>query len=162
MSKPYMADEAAPARGASAAQAAKRAGLLYGLAAVVALIGIGDTIYLTVEHLSGRSAQCVVTSGCSRVLSSPYASPAGIPLAVIGAAAYFTIFSLATLAAFGYRQAGRLFSILVAMMFLTTLVLLYLQAFVIREFCDYCLLSALLVLILTIITSVLWRLQARA
>ncbi|HYO90925.1 MAG TPA: vitamin K epoxide reductase family protein [Pyrinomonadaceae bacterium] len=161
MSKPHMADVAATPQSASA-QAIKRATVLYALAAVVALVGIGDTIYLTVEHLSGRSAQCVVTSGCSKVLSSPYASPGGVPLAVIGAAAYFTVFSLATLAAFGYRQAGRALSVIVALMFLTTLVLLYLQAFVIREFCDYCLLSALLIFTLTIITGALWRLRAAA
>lgn len=148
-----LAGEAAPR--SENVRAFKRAQILYALAAVVALIGLGDAVYLTVEHLSGRSAQCIVTSGCSRVLSSPYASPGGIPLAVIGAAAYFTVFSLTTLAAFGYRHAGRLFSIIVALMFLTTLVLLYLQAFVIREFCDYCLLSALLIFILTIITGAL-------
>lgn len=161
MSKPHMAGEAAALRSASA-QALKRANALYALAAVLALVGLGDAIYLTVEHLSGRSAQCLVTSGCSKVLSSPYASPGGIPLAVIGAAAYFTVFSLATLAAFGYRQAGRVLSVLVGLMFLTTLVLLYLQAFVIREFCDYCLLSALLIFTLAIITGALWRLRAVA
>lgn len=136
-------------------RARKRASLLYALAALVALVGLGDAIYLTVEHLSGRSAQCLVTSGCSKVLSSPYASPGGIPLAVIGAFAYFTVFSLSTLAASGYRMAGRALALLVALMFLTTLVLLYLQAFVIREFCDYCLLSAFLIFILTIIVGAL-------
>jgi uncharacterized membrane protein len=160
MSNSFIADEAV--KQSSSAPAAKRATLLYALAAVVALVGLGDTIYLTVEHMSGRSAQCVVTSGCSRVLSSPYASPGGIPLAVIGAAAYFTVFSLATLAAFGYRQAGRFLSLLVVLMFMTTLVLLYLQAFVIREFCDYCLLSALLIFILTGITFALRRLRPGA
>src|SRR5215212_5337904 len=103
-----------------------RTTVLYTLLAIVALIGLGDAIYLTVEHLSGRSAQCLITSGCSKVLSSPYANPFGIPLAIIGAAAYFSNFSLATLAAFGYHLAGRLLTLLVAMMFLTTLVLLYL------------------------------------
>jgi uncharacterized membrane protein len=160
MSNSFIAHDAA--RQSPSAQAIKRATVLYALAAVVALVGLGDAIYLTVEHLSGRSAQCVVTSGCSKVLSSPYASPGGIPLAVIGAAAYFTVFSLATLAAFGYRQAGRVLFVLIALMFLTTLVLLYLQAFVIREFCDYCLLSALLISILTVITGALRWLRPAA
>jgi uncharacterized membrane protein len=140
-----------------------RTTILYALAAIVALIGLADAIYLTVEHLSGRTSgvQCFITSGCSRVLSSPYASPFGIPLAAIGALAYFTVFSLATLAAFGYRQAAGLFSILVAIMFLMTLVLLYLQAFVIHEFCDYCLLSAFLISTLAIITIALRFLRGR-
>ncbi len=53
----------------------------------------------------------------------------GIPLALIGATAYFSAFSLATLAAFDYKLAGTLLTILVGLMFLTTLWLLYLQAF---------------------------------
>lgn len=138
----------------------KRTMILYALAAFVSLIGLGDALYLTAEHLSGRSAQCLVTSGCSKVLSSPYASPGGIPLAVIGAAAYFTVFSMATLACFGYALAGRLFKVIVAIMFLTTLVLLYLQAFVIGEFCDYCLLSAIITFTLAIIAVVLRLLRS--
>jgi uncharacterized membrane protein len=77
------------------------------------------------------------------VLSSPYASVRGIPLAAIGGIAYFTVFSLATLAAFGYRGMGQLLTLVVGAMFLTTLWLLYLQAFVIGHFCQFCLLSAL-------------------
>ncbi len=131
------------------------------LAALVALAGLGDAIYLTVEHLSGRSAQCLITTGCSKVLSSPYAKPFGIPLAVIGAAAYFTVFSLATLAAYGYKQAGKALAPFVALMFLTTIVLLYLQAFVIHEFCDYCLLSALITFTLTAIVVALHLLRPK-
>ena len=130
-------------------RAHSRATLLYGLAALVSLVGVGDAIYLLVEHLSGRSAQCMVTTGCSKVLSSPYASPGGIPLAALGAAAYFTVFSLATLAAFGYRRAASFLVPVVGLMFLTTLLLLYLQAFVIGEYCDYCLLSAIVTFTLT-------------
>ena len=132
-------------------RATNRTTILYALAALVSLIGLVDALYLTAEHLTGRSAQCLVTTGCSKVLSSPYASPGGIPLAILGAAAYFTVFSLATLAAFGYAHAGRILSLIVALMFLTTLMLLYLQAFVIHEYCDYCLLSAIVTFTLTII-----------
>jgi len=129
---------------------ARRAALLYGIAACVSLIGLADAIYLTVEHLSGRSVRCTL-SGCSEVLSSPYASVRGIPLAALGAFAYFTVFSLATLAAFGYRIAGKLLTFIVGAMFLTTLWLLYLQAFVIGHFCQFCLLSALVTTTLTVL-----------
>ena len=115
---------------------------LYILAAFLALVGLGDSIYLTVQHITGESLRCTIISGCSEVLSSQYAQVGPVPLAGIGAAAYFTVFSLATLAGFGYRFAMPLLKIVVALMFLTTLWLLYLQAFVIRHFCQYCLLSA--------------------
>jgi uncharacterized membrane protein len=115
---------------------------MYVSAAILSLIGLADALYLTVQHVTGQTLQCTIISGCSEVLSSQYAEVAGVPLAAIGAAAYFSVFSLATLAAFGYRSAGTLLSLLVAGMFLVSLWLIYLQAFVIRQFCQYCLLSA--------------------
>ena len=129
----------------------RRSAILYGVAAVVSLIGLGDSIYLTVEHISGRTVRCTIVAGCSAVLSSPYASFRGVPLALVGAAAYFTVFSLATLAAFEYRWAGKLLVFVVGGMFLVTLWLFYLQAFVIKAFCQFCLLSALVTLALTVI-----------
>jgi uncharacterized membrane protein len=132
----------------------RRAALLYGVAAIVSLVGLADAIYLTVEHLSGRSVRCTLVSGCSEVLSSPYASIRGFPLAALGAIAYFVFFSLATLAAFGYRGTGKLLTFLVGAMFLTTLWLLYLQAFVIRHFCQFCLLSALVTTTLTVLVII--------
>ena len=131
--------------------------VLYGAAALVALIGLADSIYLAVEHVSGRSVKCTIVSGCSEVLSSPYATVRGIPLALIGAIAYFGAFSLATLAAFNYRYTGKLLALLVSLMFLTTLWLVYLQAFVIRAFCQFCLLSALVTIVLTILAAIGWR-----
>ncbi len=125
--------------------------MLYGIAALVSLVGLADSIYLTVEHLTGQSVRCTITSGCSEVLSSPYATVRGYPLAALGAIAYFLFFSLATLAAFGYRSLGKLLVPLVAVMFVTTLWLFYLQAFVIHAFCQFCLLSALVTTTLTIL-----------
>jgi uncharacterized membrane protein len=138
---------------------AGRAPVLYGFAAFVSLIGLVDSIYLTIEHLSGRSVQCTIVRGCSEVLSSPYASIRGVPLALIGAIAYFAVFSLATLAAFGYKSTVRLLPIVVGIMFLTTLWLFYLQAFVIKAFCQFCLLSALVTLVLTVLVVLARRLE---
>ena len=115
---------------------------LYVVAALLALVGLADALYLTIEHVTGQSVRCTIISGCSAVLSSPYAVVAGIPLAALGAAAYFTVFSLATLAAFGYRAAGTLLTPILSAMFVVSLWLIYLQAFVIRQFCQYCLFSA--------------------
>jgi uncharacterized membrane protein len=141
---------------------ARRALVLYGLAAFVSLIGLVDSIYLTIEHLSGRSVQCTIIRGCSEVLSSPYASIRGVPLALLGAIAYFTVFSLATLAAFGYKSMARLLPIVVGIMFLTTLWLFYLQAFVIKAFCQFCLLSALVTLVLTVLVVLARRQENQA
>ena len=127
---------------------------VYIAAALLSLLGIADALYLTIEHITGQSVKCTIISGCSEVLSSPYAVVAGFPLAAIGAAAYFTVFSLATLAAFGYRAAGTLLTPLIAAMFFVSLWLIYLQAFVIREFCQYCILSAAITTALLVVVVV--------
>ena len=124
---------------------------LYVTAAIVSLLGLADAIYLTVQHVTGQSVRCMIVSGCSEVLSSSYAVMAGVPLAMFGAAAYFSVFSLATLAAFGYRVAGLLLTPLVLLMFLFSLWLIYLQAFVIGAWCQFCLLSAAVTTALTVI-----------
>ena len=123
----------------------------YLIAALLSLVGLGDAIYLTIQDLTGASLRCTIVSGCSEVLSSKYAHIGSIPLASVGALAYFAFFSLAILAAFGYGFARPLLRILVALMFLTTRWLLYLQAFVIRHFCQYCLLSAAVTVVLSLI-----------
>lgn len=120
-------------------------------AALLALVGLGDAVYLTVEHLTGATLQCSITHGCAEVLGSKYATVGSFPLAAVGALAYFTAFSLATLSAFGYAGARKVLAALVALMFLFTLWLLYLQAFVLQAFCQYCLLSACTTTLLTII-----------
>jgi uncharacterized membrane protein len=122
---------------------------LYAVAAAVALLGLADGIYLTVEHVTGRTAECIASSGCQEVLSSKYAAIGHLPLAALGAFAYFTAFSAALLAAFGYKKCGSFLALVVTLMFVTTLWLFYLQAFVLHAFCDYCLFSAGVTTVLT-------------
>jgi uncharacterized membrane protein len=126
---------------------------LFGLAALLSLGGLADSIYLTVTHLTGEDVTCLASSGCSEVLSSAYSSVGKIPLGAFGALGYFLAFSLATLAAFGYTRARTFLTVVVAGMLLTTLWLLYLQAFVLHAFCDFCLLSAAFTLSLTAIVA---------
>ena len=132
---------------------------LYVVAALLSLVGLADALYLTIEHVTGQSVKCTILAGCSAVLSSPYAVVAGIPLAAIGAAAYFAVFSLAILTLFGYSSAGKVMRVLVVVMFLVSLWLIYLQAFVIREFCQYCLLSALITTTLLVVVFLSRRLR---
>jgi len=127
---------------------------LYVVAALLALVGLADALYLTIEHVTGQSVRCTIISGCSAVLSSPYAVMAGVPLAAVGAAAYFTVFSLAILTIFGYHWAAKLMQVMVFTMFGLSLWLIYLQAFVIREFCQYCLLSAAITTVLLVVVII--------
>ncbi|HSB26774.1 MAG TPA: vitamin K epoxide reductase family protein [Pyrinomonadaceae bacterium] len=138
---------------------AKRRTLFYFLIVLLSLCGLADAIYLTIEHITGQSVRCTIIAGCSEVLSSSYAVVAGFPLASIGALAYFSVFSLAILALFGYRIAGQLLLPLVLGMCLVSLWLVYLQAFVIHAFCQFCLISAAVTFALTVLALMLWRIK---
>jgi len=124
------------------------------VAAVVALAGIADAVYLTIHHLTAEPVPCGDAFDCGAVLTSPYAEIGGIPLAAFGAAAYFVAFSLALFAAFGNRLMWKIFSIQIMLMALFTLYLLYLQAFVIKAYCQFCLISAGITFTLLIIVTI--------
>jgi uncharacterized membrane protein len=129
------------------------------LAALIALVGLADAIYLTIHHYTGEKVPCSISGGCEAVLSSSYAEIGGVPLAIFGAAAYFIAFSLAILAAFGNRLMWKIFGLQAALMALFSVYLLYVQKYEIREFCQYCLLSAAtsVTLFLIALISRFWR-----
>jgi uncharacterized membrane protein len=128
-------------------------------AAAVALVGLGDAVYLTAKHFTDEKLPCSLITGCEQVLTSEYAEIFGIPTAAFGALAYFLAFSLALLAAFGNRKMWLFYGLLTVVMFLFTVWLVYLQAFVIEAFCQFCLLSALTTTLLFIIAliSKFWK-----
>ncbi|MEO8041279.1 MAG: vitamin K epoxide reductase family protein [Acidobacteriota bacterium] len=112
------------------------------VAAIVAVLGLADSAYLTVHHLTAEPVPCSIISGCETVLTSPYAEVAGVPLAAFGGIAYFVAFALALLTAFGNRMTWILFGIQVVLMAAFTAWLIYLQGYVIGAFCQFCLISA--------------------
>jgi uncharacterized membrane protein len=115
---------------------------LFTAVAIVAVVGLADATYLTVQALTGETLSCGGSPDCSRVLGSSYSKVGGIPVAMLGALAYFTAFAFATFSAFGYAKAPRFLVVIAAAMFLTTLWFLYVQAFLLHAYCRYCLFSA--------------------
>lgn len=122
--------------------------ILYTTSAIVALAGLADATYLSVQALTGETLVCGGSPDCFRVLGSSYARVGGIPLALFGSLAYFSVFSFATFAAFGYGRARTFLTLTVGAMFTITLWLLYVQAFLLHAFCRYCLFSAAIVFML--------------
>lgn len=77
----------------------------FAIAAIIfAIIGLGDSIYLTVHHYTNEQVPCSIITGCEQVLTSEYAEFYGIPTAAFGVLAYFLAFALALLVAFGNRK----------------------------------------------------------
>jgi uncharacterized membrane protein len=116
--------------------------ILYTIVAIVAVAGLADATYLTVQALTGETLTCGGSPDCFRVLGSSYSKLGGIPLASLGALAYFTVFTFAIFAAFGYPRAPGFLALMTGAMFLMTLWLLYVQAFLLHAYCRYCLFSA--------------------
>jgi uncharacterized membrane protein len=122
--------------------------ILYAAAAIVALAGLADATYLSVQAFTGETLSCGGSPDCFRVLGSSYSKVGGIPVAMLGALAYFCVFAFATFAAFGYARARTLLIPTISAMFLATLWFLYVQAFVLHAYCRYCLFSAAITFLL--------------
>jgi uncharacterized membrane protein len=116
--------------------------IIYIVAAIVSLVGLADANYLSVQALTGETLGCGGSPDCFKVLGSSYARVGGIPVALFGALAYFSAFTFATFAAFGYARARTFLIPTIAAMFLSTLWFLYVQAFLLHAYCRYCLFSA--------------------
>lgn len=114
----------------------------------LAFVGMTDSSYVALHHSQGFLIPCGFAGGCDQVLNSPYAQFLGIPIAWFGVVFYFTIAATGLYAIFGYPKLLRISFVAATIAFPITLYLLYLQAFVIKAFCDYCLLSATLVILI--------------
>jgi len=121
------------------------------LICAAAFLGMIDALYLTL--MRGSHVPCSLSGGCNEVLTSPYAEVFGVPLSAIGLAFYFTVFVLAVLEVFEVAHLLRWVFWLALPGFLITLGLLYLQAFVIHHFCQYCLASATLVTVIFVTSA---------
>src|SRR6188472_4700633 len=77
---------------------------IYWIVALISLAGLADATYLAVQALTGETMVCGGSPDCFKVLGSPYAHLGSVLLALVGAIAYFSVFSFAILAAFGYAK----------------------------------------------------------
>ena len=131
----------------------------------LALAGAVDAGYLLLETMRGTAVVCPnVPIGrfnlnqCNIVLATPYAKIFGLPNALYGLAAYlfFTILVLYELIHGLTRKrttnAIRLLSYLSGFGILVFLYFIYLQFFVIEALCFYCLLSAVTMILICILS----------
>ncbi len=118
-----------------------RRGLVWIFIAI-SFLGFLDATFLTAEHYLGPLLGCPIFGGCDKVLVSPYSAVAGIPVALFGAIYYLAIFVLGI----AYFDTGRvkilkLAASLTPLGLIASLWFLYLQLFVIKALCFYCIIS---------------------
>ncbi|MDE2038251.1 MAG: vitamin K epoxide reductase family protein [Patescibacteria group bacterium] len=114
----------------------------------VALIGLLDASYLTIEHYRDVIPPCAVGS-CETVLTSAYSTVFGVPVSLLGALYYLLIAGCAFACLEGKHGSGGTHEpFLRAAIFLSPLGLLAsaalvsIMAFALHDYCLYCLGSA--------------------
>ena len=117
---------------------------------LISFLGLVDTLYLGMKR--GKPVACSLTSGCEEVLNSRFSAIGGIPISWLGFAFYLTVFSAAMYAAFGEDRPLRLVFWPALGAFLLSMVLVGIQAFVLRAYCQYCLASAILMTLIFLFT----------
>lgn len=127
---------------------------LHRAALAIAALGVAVAGYLTYVHYAGLKPFCAGGGGgCERVQSSSYASLGAIPVAVLGLAGYVAI----TIALLVAGERARLAAAALAVSgFGFSAYLTYLELFVVRAICQWCVASAVLLTVLAVLTG--WRL----
>lgn len=122
---------------------------------ILSIVGLFDSLLLTVEHYSRRGLPCSFTGGCERVLTSKWSEFFGIPISLGGVVFYGLILFLVVHSLVNKTPLNRFFMLFWSIIgFITSVYLTLIQAFIIKAWCQYCLLSALtttLVFILSIV-----------
>ena len=110
---------------------------------VLALAGLGVSIYLTIAHFTESTLAGCSESGlvnCTKVTTSPESYVFGIPVAVLGLA--FFVFAVAIMSPWAWQSArreihlARIASMVVGIGFV--LYLIYAELFIIGSICLYC------------------------
>lgn len=111
---------------------------------ILGLVGLLDTAYLIYHKIKGTDVACPFfpKEWCKKVQYSSYSKTLGVPNPVLGFFMYVVILVLTYLIA--SSQAPMLWlKLVVGFGFLFSLYFTYIQAFVLRAFCTWCVLSAL-------------------
>jgi len=111
---------------------------------VFGLIGVLDALYLIYHKVRGTDVACwfFPKQWCKKVQYSKYSKTFGIPNSVAGLCMYVAILVLV----YAYTQGTILFWPLRALItfgFLFSMYFVYIQAFVLRAFCTWCVISAI-------------------
>ena len=120
--------------------------------AVLAALGLAVAGYLTYIHYADIKPLCLSgNGGCEKVQASSYSKLAGVPVALLGLIGYAAL--LASLLAPG--DTGRMTGALVALVGCGfSAYLTYREVFTIEAICQWCVLSAVLMTVLAVLTTV--------
>jgi len=117
---------------------------------VLSVLGIAVSLYLTYLYFSNsESTFCLKGSGCDTVRESPYSEILGLPVSLFGIIGYLLVFAL-SLISITYRVRWVLLYFLSLAGVTFSFYLIYIELFVIKAICDYCLASAFIITVILI------------
>jgi uncharacterized membrane protein len=131
---------------------------------ILSFLGIADSYYLAYTAITGASLTCTIKGleGCNVVAQSVYSHIFGIPLGVYGVVFYGLMFILSALVlVVSIRFAHDALAGLGIIGLLASIFFLFLQFFVIKALCVYCLGSAAISLLACILCILLWKRYGR-
>jgi len=118
-------------------------------AAVLALAGLFVSLYLWLHKIGVIGTLQCGSGGCEQVQTSQYAALFGVPVAAYGVAGYATLLVVALISVqprlVERRAPAIALTALAALGFLFTLYLKYVEFFLIRAICRWCVASAVLI-----------------
>lgn len=125
---------------------------------IIATIGFADATYLAFEYYTGSVPPCSLTDGCETVTTSEYSTIFGISVALLGSLYYLTLLVLAMIYkdTLSLRIAG-LAGIFTVLGLGMSIWFTYLQFFVLKALCPYCLFSALTSTALFVLSAIVFR-----
>lgn len=111
---------------------------------VCGLVGVADTLYLIYHKLRGTDVACLFfpREWCRTVQHSPYSKTMGIPNSMAGFGMYVAILLLTLLYAGGFIPFWPIQAV-VTFGFMFSMYFTWVQAFVLRAFCTWCVVSAI-------------------
>jgi len=134
---------------------------LYIAMLCLALLGLAVATYMTIYKWTDNNTMCLGSGDCSTVNASKYSEVKGIPVALIGVLGYAAILGTlvlekrafllkeffaenASLLIFGFSLTG----------FLFTLWLIYVEIFLIKALCPFCLASQAVMTVIFILSII--------
>lgn len=118
------------------------------------LLGLVDSAYLTYKHFSGSNLVCTVTGGCEKVLTSRYAQFGPIPVALLGVLFYLTLLFLLIINR--HQTNVKISKIIFTLSLLGAIGAIWfilIQAFVLHAWCQYCLVSDIIMILIFLILT---------
>ncbi|KKS01475.1 MAG: hypothetical protein UU54_C0004G0023 [Candidatus Yanofskybacteria bacterium GW2011_GWA2_41_22] len=108
----------------------------------VSLIGLADSSYLAAKHYLGSPINCSIFNGCEVVTTSPYSVILGVPVALFGVLYYFSFLLLTILYLDSKNEKTLEFAARFSIVGVAASIwFLFLQIFIIKALCLYCLIS---------------------